>query len=554
MHTVLIVALTSWCAGTSALDLSGPWQLDNPSKPEPYYATLLAPNTYTVNCSVTAKTACGWVQANISQSGTSLSVSFSNGAQDTGSVDSGFTYITWRDGSAWKRPPPKGQLTHVHFAPHSHMDPGWFQTVDDLYETLFKGVVEDVVASLAASPQRTFAAEHAVIFAMYYSTANASQQALMRAHVARGALEFTGGGWVQPDEAITRHEDLIDQLTLGRAFLTGTLGHAPLKTAWIADPFGHSTSSAAMHAAAYADLLLLGREMSPLDPISAQSGAVWHPTASLPNPGAFAPGSSILTQDYHVYCDPYRGMLDNLKKNDTSAAVQQLLSFVQGAASRPPYHSQLIVMFGDDAPSQAPFAQMYPAMDALLAAANALTPATNFSFSYSTPGRYVAALAASLAGQQGSGGGAFPPRAPWDMLPLVGNEFPYWVGYYTSRPELKQAVHASSALFRAASQLHALSGSAAWEEELGDLLPLWRSLGLAQHHDIITGDCWDLGAFYLLCFFFLSLPLSSSTSLGDALSILCSPRHPHAFTRIFHSHAQLHHARNTRAHTHTRSE
>ena len=24
-----------------------------------------------------------------------------------------------------------------------------------------------------------------------------------------------------------------------------------------------------------------------------------------------------------------------------------------------------------------------------------------------------------------------------------------------------------------------------------ELLTLWRALGLVQHHDIITGDCWD---------------------------------------------------------------
>jgi len=45
-----------------------------------------------------------------------------------------------------------------------------------------------------------------------------------RALVARGQIEFTGGGWVQNDEAITRFEDTIDQLTLGHLWAASALG------------------------------------------------------------------------------------------------------------------------------------------------------------------------------------------------------------------------------------------------------------------------------------------------------------------------------------------
>ncbi len=390
-------------------------------------------------------------------------------------------------------------------------------TLDHLYDTVFKPVVEGVLYSLLASPNRTFAAEHAIIFAMYYETANATTRANMRALVASGALEFTGGGWVQPDEAITRHEDLFDQLTLGRAFITQTLGHQPLTTVWIADPFGHSTSSAAMHAASSSDLLVIGRTMSPLDPFTRQSGVVWHPTASLPKGkaptgkssssaaassaaatttttnGGFEPGRSILTQEYNVYCDPYRGMRNDMTSGKVDASVKAMLDFVDSAAAVPPLRTEVLVMFGDDAPNESPFPAMYDAMDALVDAINALTPSTNISISYSTPSRYVAALARSiLTGGTSSSGRRtiedgngeqqeqeqeqdegkkkeetppeftqpYPSRPAWDMFPLVGNEFPYWVGYYTSRPELKQAVHGASALFRAATQLHALARNA----------------------------------------------------------------------------------------------
>jgi hypothetical protein len=109
-------------------------------------------------------------------------------------------------------------------------------------------------------------------------------------------------------------------------------------------------------------------------------------------------------------------------------------------------------------------------------------------------------------------------------------------GYYTSRPEFKQFLHGaslcavlppcrgertiapfllpersmnilapmrsciapssllpplsasgSSAVFRASSQLHALGSAVSgnWLAQFGDLLPLWKSLSIAQHHEYV---------------------------------------------------------------------
>ena len=495
---MLLFTLLLACAVTSVFsvaNLTGAWHKHGSSSEQYTLTPGPPPADYTAACSAQG-TPCGWSTAAIGVTASgALTVTFSNGVKDTGEVAAGGDSLQWST-SAWDRsaPPPPPAPMHIHLCPHSHLDPGWYQTVDQLYEATFKGIVEGVISGLALDPSRTFAAEHAIIFAMYYERTNATMRALMKSHVARGALEFTGGGWVQPDEAITRHEDLIDQLVLGRAFINSVLGQAPLTTVWLADPFGHSSSSAAMHAAAFSDLLLLGRPMSPLDPIVSVSGAIWHPTASAPTAGAFAPSTSILTTDYGLYCNPYRAMRSGMDAGHVNASVAALLLHAAAAAAQPPFRQHVIVMFGDDAPSESPFETMYPAMDALIAGVNALSRVTNVTVSYSTPTRYVAALAQSL--QPGQANPTFqepyPSRPSYDMLPLVGNEFPYWVGYYTSRPELKAAIHASSAFFRASSQLHALAhDSSSWEEGVGALLPLWRALGLAQHHDIITGDCWD---------------------------------------------------------------
>ena len=429
---LLLLAAAAAAAASPAAplpDLSGAWHKQGSPAEQYALAPGALPSTYAVACSAQG-TPCGWATAAINVSATgALTVAFSNGVRDTGAL-AGNSTLQW-SASAWDRsaPPPPPARVHIHLCPHSHMDPGWMSTFEELYEATFKGIVEGVLGGLASDASRTFAAEHAIIFATYYERGNASVRALMQAHVARGALEFTGGGWVQPDEAITRFEDLWDQLLLGRAFIHSVLGQPPIHTTWLADPFGHGNSNAAMHAAAYSDLLLLGRPMSPLDPIaSGQSGAVWHPTASAPTAGAFAPGASILTRDYGLYCNPYRGMKAGMDAGDVNASVAALLAHAAEAAVQLPLRTQIIVMFGDDAPSESPWEAMYPAVDALLAGVNALTPVTNVSASYSTPGRFVAALAASLApgGAPPAYQAPYPPRPAWDMLPLVGNEFNYW--------------------------------------------------------------------------------------------------------------------------------
>lgn len=95
----------------------------------------------------------------------------------------------------------------------------------------------------------------------------------------------------------------------------------------------------------------------------------------------------------------------------------------------------------------------------------------------------------------GNGTGiAFPGRPSWDFLPhgFEVDEFPWWTGFYTSRPDFKQKFHAASALFRAASQLHTLArDTEAWFAQYQSLLVLWEGLSLVQHHDAMTGDAHD---------------------------------------------------------------
>ena len=180
-----------------------------------------------------------------------------------------------------------------------------------------------------------------------------------------------------------------------------------------------------------------------------------------------------------------RGYLDG---GNTAQAAETLLKYVNDAAARAPYTDNILVMvralpaplpssrrvgahrkwltssssppppspsstpqWGDDAPLQSPYTKIYPALDAVVALLNSNSSASNITWQYSTPSAWVAALAketlsgsapapparsvrgsppqqgAAAVGQRAAAGIPMPSRPAWDALPLVGNEFAYWV-------------------------------------------------------------------------------------------------------------------------------
>ena len=135
----------------------------------------------------------------------------------------------------------------IHLVPHSHTDPGWLQTADRYYGMEVKPILSGVIGALEADGNFTFSWAETCFFARYYAELSVRRQAIVRALVASGRLEFVGGGWVQHDEALTSVGGILESMTEGHAWLQSTFGVRP-QVGWQIDPFGHSAASAALMA------------------------------------------------------------------------------------------------------------------------------------------------------------------------------------------------------------------------------------------------------------------------------------------------------------------
>jgi hypothetical protein len=140
--------------------------------------------------------------------------------------------------------------------------------------------------------------------------------------------------------------------------------------------------------------------------------------------------------------------------------------------------SDVLVNMGDD--FAWPLANLYfPYTDGIIDALNS-HPSARFNASYSTGERYMQAKLASVP--------AFP-QISGDLFPYADDRAGHnlWAGYFTSRPAFKGLVRESSALQQGARQLQAAAGGAADTSLANPLSALERALGVAQHHDAISG-------------------------------------------------------------------
>lgn len=381
----------------------------------------------------------------------------------------------------------EGKL-NVHLVPHSHDDVGWLKTIDQYYVgsnnsiqgACVENVLDSVVESLLRNQNRKFVFAEMAFFSRWWYEQSEEIQETVGKLVDGGRLEFINGGWCMHDEATVHYIDMIDQTTLGHRLIKKAFNKAP-RAGWQIDPFGHSAVQAYLLGAE------LGFDSVHFARIDYQDRAKRKEDKSLEviwrGSKTFGSTSQIFTNAFPVHYSPPNGF--GFEIDDFSIPVQdnphlfdynveqRINDFVAAALVQANVTRTDHIMWtmGDDFQYQ--YAETwFKQMDKLIHYVN---KDGRVNALYSTPSMYVDAKHATNEEW---------PLKTHDYFPYADRINAYWTGYFTSRPALKRYVRMLSGYYLAARQLEFLAGRSSTglnTFSLGD------ALGIAQHHDAVTG-------------------------------------------------------------------
>ncbi|XP_061357704.1 alpha-mannosidase isoform X2 [Gastrolobium bilobum] len=382
----------------------------------------------------------------------------------------------------------QGKL-NVHLVAHSHDDVGWLKTIDQYYVgsnntiqvACVQNVLDSVVVSLQKDPNRKFVFAEMAFFHRWWVEQSPQTQEQVKKLVDAGQLEFVNGGWCMHDEATCHYIDMIDQTSLGHRFLKEQFNKTP-RAGWQIDPFGHSAVQAYLLGAE------LGFDSVHFARIDYQDRAKRKDDKSLEviwrGSKTFGSSAQIFANAFPVHYSAPNGFNFEVDRTDIDPlqddplifdynVEQRVKDFIDAATTQANVTRTNHIMWtmGDDFQYQ--YAESwFKQMDKLIHYVN---KDGRVNALYSTPSIYT--IAKNAANQ------SWPLKTD-DYFPYADGANAYWTGFYTSRPALKRYVRMLSGYYLATRQLEFLAGKKSTGYHTFDL---GDALGIAQHHDAVTG-------------------------------------------------------------------
>ncbi|XP_067124288.1 lysosomal alpha-mannosidase [Centruroides vittatus] len=385
-------------------------------------------------------------------------------------------------------------MLNVHIICHTHNDVGWLKTVDqyyygaktDIQRAGVQYILDSVVDSLLKKPERKFIYVETAFFWRWWKEQDDHVRNSMRKLIMSGQLEFISGGWCMNDEGAAHYNAIIDQMTLGFKRLKGAFGNCGIPhIGWQIDPFGHSAEQASLFAQMGFDGYFLGRidfqdkmrreSMKQMEFIWKASqnigkeGTIF--TSILPNtyspPAGFC--FDILCNDQPIMDDP------RMEDYNVNERVEEFIKIIMNEAKN--YRTNHIIMtMGNDFNYQ--YAESwFKNLDKLMYYVNQQQKhGRKINVFYSTPSCYLKAVQKK--------------NETWkiktdDFFPYASDPHAFWTGYFTSRPSVKGYFRLANNILQVGKQLFANAGLT--QEEHLELTKLSEALGVAQHHDAISG-------------------------------------------------------------------
>ncbi|TYH29199.1 hypothetical protein ES288_A02G204700v1 [Gossypium darwinii] len=377
---------------------------------------------------------------------------------------------------------------NVHLVPHSHDDVGWLKTIDQYYVgsnnsiqgACVQNVLDSVVDALLRDPNRKFVFAEMAFFQRWWTEQSSEIQEQVKELVDAGRLEFVNGGWCMHDEAATHYIDMIDQTTLGHRAIKEQFNNVP-RAGWQIDPFGHSAVQSYLLGAE------VGFDSMHFARIDYQDRAQRKNDKSLEviwqGSNTFGSSSQIFANAFPIHYSPPTGF--HFEVDDDSAPVQdnpllfdynvdqRVNDFINAAMiqANVTRTNHILWTMGDDFQYQ--YAETwFRQMDKFIHYVN---KDGRVNALYSTPSIYTDAKNAANE--------TWPLKTD-DYFPYADSQNAYWTGYFTSRPAFKRFVRKLSGYYLAARQLEFSVGR---RSNGSNTFSLGDALGIAQHHDAITG-------------------------------------------------------------------
>jgi lysosomal alpha-mannosidase len=275
---------------------------------------------------------------------------------------------------------------------------------------------------------------------------------------------------------------------LGLQFVLKEFGScARPRAAWQIDPFGHSREQASLFAQFGFDGLFLGRidyQDSDQRSETRTREMLWQASTNLGEKGRIFTG--ILPYGYNPppgfcfdqYCDDDPIMDDpNLDEYNVDKKVKDFIEYTLDQAKHYATNNLVMTMGSDFQYSNAN--RWYKNLDKLIKYVNAeQANGSNINIFYSTTACYLYSLNKANA--------TWPMKYD-DFFPYAHKPHAFWTGYFTSRPTLKYFVRRTGIFLQIVRQLSSFSDLSDQDTEKS-LNVLERAMGIAQHHDAVSGN------------------------------------------------------------------
>ncbi|CAF3219791.1 unnamed protein product [Rotaria socialis] len=405
-------------------------------------------------------------------------------------------------------PKLRDDVINVHIICHTHLDPGWLNSVDGYFYGIhhaaqhnYNGqayrhsmpsvlsIFNNVMSALLENSKRRFVFAEMSFIWRWWKRLDEDFKKIIRKLLNDGRLDIAGGNWVSNDEAVSHYAAMIDQCTLGFRFVKDELRICSQPAvAWQLDLFGHGREINSLFAQMGYDAILFGRldyQEKEQRTIEKTLQMIWKVNENAPQNEQWL-FTGILPNLYHppetlaLKSDTIGALLrptdaDTLPES-ASVYSKRLLDELRSQQSK--YNStNIAVIYGGDFEYE-DATQYFQNIDAMIDTINRVQNKTNgqkqFHVHYSTPSCFIHALSQEKR--------SWPVRKG-DFLSYAHRAHAFWTGFYTSRPGIKFYERSVGAFYQSLRQLSIYSNSIGFDV----LSKLGETMGLMQHHDTITG-------------------------------------------------------------------